>query len=197
MGMSVTATWRVPGAEGGVEVFSGMVDKFQERWQDLSDPLTEIAQDVFEPFISQQFSTSGMFLGTPWAPLKESTVRRKTRKLESASLESFNPLAGGLLQESFQSGGDGHVEVIDKPDESTSRLLWGSDLPGRGEGTVLARIHHFGAPERGLPSRPILVDSPEIGERVRQILSDFASRVGQEVWGGEGQVEFVGWGPLQ
>jgi hypothetical protein len=87
---------------------------------DLSAPFAVIA-DEWEAWTGRQFESDGGEFGTPWEPLKASTIESKTR---AGYAQPEQPLvATGALALSFQGGPGGVRNIF--PD----LLEWGSRNP--------------------------------------------------------------------
>lgn len=134
--------------------------------------------------------------GGDWKALKPSTVKRRRKAAKISDTEEqkkiknkFGPAAilidTGILRSGLntQLSSAGKETISSLPDEMTVTIAFSGRMHPESAGpkvmtiSRLAAIHHFGAPSRGIPARPILVD-PDEGTRraIDAIIEKEASR---------------------
>lgn len=118
--------------------------------------------------------------GGDWKALKPSTVKRRRQSAKIRNTEEqkkiknkFGPAAilidTGILRSGLntQLSNAGKETISSRPDEMAVTIAFSGRMHPESAGpkvmtiSRLAAIHHFGAPSRGLPARPILVDPDE------------------------------------
>jgi hypothetical protein len=137
--ITISMQWSYGGRTGGAEVFQSAASDFINRLRDKTPLWRAISRNVLWPAKHEQFASEGAETGG-WEQLAESTVKKRG---------SAHPILhdSGLLEGSFDEGGEGHIEEF---------------LPESGEwGTSLARgyAHQVGAYNhwtgKNLPKREI------------------------------------------
>lgn len=150
-------TWNYKGQKGTETLFHTAIGNFISAQRDWSPAFKEMADDVLDPGVMQQFETQGQ---GEWAALAPSTIKAKG--------DDTVLFRTGAMYRSFQSGGDNHVEDI-----SRDRMLWGSTDPkalfhqtGTGSGFQVT----VKGPGRGMPMRKIMVLDEDQKRAMRSIL---------------------------
>lgn len=114
----------------------------------------------------RQFESQGEFLGTPWAPLTEATVERKTRQ----GLPNEVLKATGALETALR-GGAGKVGTVGKSFARagvSGRLYWARFAQAGASGSLYRRGSEI--------ARPIVGISIEEGVEAVDILESFIVR---------------------
>lgn len=114
------------------------------------EPALTIIADLLEAHVAQQFATQGARVGKPWAPLRPSTIRARTRRwgyyqrAPRAGVAAAGPILAwtGDLASSFRQGSPLHVRTV-----TPTSLTWGSRDPK-------ARFHQATGPRGRLARRP-------------------------------------------
>jgi len=151
--------------QGGEELFSRALSRFNQDARDWSPAFRIIARDVLAPFVQRQFDSQGVEGGTKWADLAPSTI--KGRPAGPLLL-----LTGRLLR-SFTEPGGGHVE-----DVQPRKLVWGSQVPYavfHQTGALKGFQRADGVPSgrgtgRGMPMRPILALTEPLRQRITSVM---------------------------
>lgn len=196
LGISAKVQWQWKGQTGD-QALAAAIDQSVKNIRNWKPFFRDFIQIVLEPGVAEQFLTEGKSGNTPWAPLAESTIARRTRGGIRGSLG----LSGGFgnldilrrtnrMYQSFFGGAD-HVQKM-----TNQTLTWGTSVP-------YAPIHQTGAraPSQGslfahrgkkayarprgaqggvIPARPILVFSEKMRSQTNVAISRFAARIAND-----------------
>lgn len=132
---AVAARMSLEGTERILARFGGIQERLAHP-----EPALNIVADLLEAHVAQQFVTQGQRAGRPWAPLRPSTIRARTRRwgyykrAPRAGVAAAGPVLAwtGELAQSFHQGSPLHVRTI-----TPTSLTWGSRDPK-------ARFHQGG-----------------------------------------------------
>lgn len=155
--VDLKASWSYNGQRGTETFFHTAVGNFMTAMRDWAPGFRAMASEVLEPEVKWRFDSEGQ---GDWGPLAPSTIERKG----SATIL----IDSGHLMNSFTSGGEGHVEEIDR-----QSMRWGSSVPHAlfhqtGTGSGFQRRDK--GPGRGMPMRKILEISAAGKRSMRSIL---------------------------
>lgn len=126
-------------------------------------PASEAILADMRQMVSRQFATAGAYRGPKWKPLKAATVREK--------LASRDGRVRSNARRPLIATGEMRASLVDP-----RRLASGSTATR--EGVQLAsrlkrtEVHHRGAPERGIPARPLIRITAQDRARHSRILLD-------------------------
>lgn len=146
MEFSFRTFWDYKGKRGSSALWH---EAFTRSISDWRTAFERIVNQVLNPYIQAQFSTQGAISGEPWAPLAESTVKRRGSAGPILTLT-------GALKESFQT------QIL-----TERSLVWGSDVSygifhqtGTGKGFDQRSVPTGSGTGRGMARRPPLDFSP-------------------------------------
>lgn len=177
--INISARWSYNGRTGTEVIFREALAVMRDGLGDWSPAFSKIS-GVLESAVATQFATAGQ---GEWAPLAESTVKRKGH--DTILIET------DAMRQSFQSGGSDHIENITR-----TRLEWGSGLlralfhqTGTGSGFQ----QRFKGPGRGMPMRKILMLTAANKRAMRSIMvgqmANIARRAGFAALSGQTDVD--------
>jgi len=139
----------------GVDAAVGELRDLVFRAEDMSPAMRQVKALLLEGH-RKQFQTKGAYLGTPWAPDAEATVRKKARH-GVASLSSTMVFSGDLQQAA--EGGAG----------SRSRAT--RSMASAGLSIFYARFH-INPKRAGMPARPMIGIHPRDEEFALRIVEN-------------------------
>ena len=149
--------------------------------QALMSRILRILAARYRAFASLRFNKFSKGAGS-WKPLKPATIKAKERRRRPARINKANAEQVSIAEHFERTGilvDTGHLEKALNPKmvggmtetysadskEATVKIAFAGRLhegAGKSKGQLtiakLASIHHFGAPSRHIPARPILVE---------------------------------------
>lgn len=143
------------GTRANVEFNAGRAQRaLANAAKQLNDP-APLFRDIGEYLLrshDQRWSKAVDADGTPWAPLQDSTAKRKARKKPNAGILVLDEILRRLVVQPSRTG----VEI--------------------GSPWIYAATHQFGDDDRNIPARPFLglseADRDEIGDLAADFLQD-------------------------
>ena len=170
MPITIEMRWSYKGTTGGVEVFRSAASDFINRLRDKAPLWASISHNVLWPAVQQQFASEGGETGG-WQELAESTIKKRG---------SAHPILDetGMLLESFDETGEGHVEEF-TPESG----FWGTSL-ARGYAHQVGAYNRWS--RKNLPVREVLFWNERMSVLAEAELQKFGTAAATGIFNVEG-----------
>lgn len=158
----------ITGLDAVQSKFKAMVDK----GEDLSGVFGEIGERLLES-TTQRFKQEEAPDGTPWAPLKKSTINRKLLKgvrKGNNGKRSSTIKSGRWKPQVFRNFGN--LRILHESGNLQDTIAYQSDKQSVevGSNRIYAATHQFGADDRKIPARPFLGLSEDDNQMIVELI---------------------------